>query len=62
MTQWKIKTIEGYMDVDNALYQLLEISAVPQSLLFNSEGNFVELFEGKPSIEEMQKALDEAMK
>lgn len=46
--RWKIKTVKGYMDPKNELFEAFRIRGVPFSVLFDAEGKQVTTFEGFP--------------
>ena len=58
--RWKIKTIKGYIDPNEELFEAYEIEGVPFSVLFDANGKQVATFEGFPGkgpIEEKFKSV-----
>lgn len=46
--RWKVKSVKGYIDPQNELFEALGIRGVPYSILFDAKGNQVGVFEGFP--------------
>jgi|GEM_PF-4759970 len=60
--RWKSKSIKGYIDPRNELFEAFRIRGVPFSVLFDAEGKQVASFEGFPGREPIEEKFNSVIK
>jgi thioredoxin-like negative regulator of GroEL len=62
LARWGIRTIPGYLDSGNRMYQAFRVDAVPFSALFDKEGKLIRSTVGLIPAEELKALLDGAIR